>query len=125
VAPEEVVRALWARIDARDWPGLRALLSDDVVLEYPVSTEKIVGGDNVVAINAEYPDGWSIRLLKVVASGEEVVTEVEVPLENVGVFRVVSFWTVHEQKIFHAREYWTSLGGDEAPEWRRKYGSPL
>lgn len=84
-------RLLRNRIDQRDWSGLGKRLAEDVVVEWPVSGELIRGKANVVAVNAEYPEGWSIRVLRVVGSGDEVANEVEVPMEGVGMFRVASF----------------------------------
>ncbi|MFI1469193.1 nuclear transport factor 2 family protein [Streptomyces wuyuanensis] len=116
--PSKVVHELWDRMQARDWAGVGELLSDDVVVEWPVSGERIVGRDNYVRVNAEYPEGWSIRVLRIVASGEEVVSEVEVPHESLGVHRVASFWTVRSGRVVTGREYWSELGSDPAPEWR-------
>jgi ketosteroid isomerase-like protein len=119
--PTEVVRELWDRMQARDWAGLGELLVDDLVVEWPVSGERIVGRANYVTVNAEYPEGWSIRMLRTVAAGDVVVSEVEVPHDTMGVHRVVSFWTVRGGKIVDGREYWTSLGADPSPEWRAAY----
>jgi ketosteroid isomerase-like protein len=116
-----VVQRMWDRMQARDWLGVGALLADDVVVEWPVSAERILGRENFVKVNAEYPEGWSIRVLRVVAEGETVVSEVEVPHETMGVFRVASFWTVRDGVIVEGREYWTDLGGDPSPEWRAAY----
>lgn len=123
--PVEVVRELWERIGARDWAGLGELLAEDVVLEMPVSGERVRGRSHVVAVNAEYPDGWSIRVLRLVAQGPEVVSEVEVPMAGVGVFRAASFWTVADGRVVRAREYWTALGADEPPAWRSRYAERL
>lgn len=120
-----VVRALWDRMQARDWTGVGDLLADDVVVEWPVSAERIVGRDNYVKVNAEYPEGWSIRVLRVVASGDTVVSEVEVPHEEMGVHRVASFWTVRDGRIVDGREYWTSLGADPSPQWRSAWVQPI
>lgn len=120
----EVINQLWERINHRDWPALGDLLHEDVVLEYPVTGEVFHGRANVVAINAEYPEGWSIRLLRVVADGEDVVSEVEIPMDGVGTFRVASFWTVRFDRVLQAREYWTSLGADDPPAWRLPYRAP-
>ena len=120
-----VVTELWDRIAARDWPGFGRLLADDVVLELPASGEVVRGRANVVAVNAEYPDGWSVEVLRVVGAGDQVVSEVEVPLAEVGVFRAASFWTVREGLVVHGREYWTHLGADEAPAWREQYTERL
>lgn len=117
----EVVSALWERMQARDWAGARDLLADDLVVEWPVSAERMVGRDNYVAVNAEYPEGWSINVLRIVADGQTVVSEVEVPHATMGVHRAVSFWTVRGGKIAEGREYWSELGSDESPEWRAAY----
>ena len=119
--PTQIVHALWERIEARDWAGVGELLAEDLVVEWPVSRERIVGRSNFVRVNAEYPEGWSIRVLRVIADGDTVVSEVEVPHESLGVFRSVGLWTVRDRKIVAAREYWTQLGADPAPEWRAAY----
>ncbi|KKK07701.1 nuclear transport factor 2 family protein [Micromonospora sp. HK10] len=119
--PTEIVQQLWDRMQARDWPGLTALLAEDLVVEWPVSAERIVGRDNYVRINAEYPEGWAIKVLRIVADGDAVVSEVEVPHDTMGVHRVASFWTVRDGTIVTGREYWTSLGADPSPQWRAAY----
>lgn len=98
--PLKVAQELWDRVQARDWVGLGELLSDDLVVDWPVSGERIVGRENYVAVNAEYPEGWAINVLRIVADGEVVVSEVEVPHETMGeIFRVASFWTVRGGKV--------------------------
>ncbi|WP_046776963.1 nuclear transport factor 2 family protein [Streptomyces yangpuensis] len=123
--PLRVVEALWDRIQARDWDGVAGLVAEDAVVEWPVSGERIVGGGNYVAVNSEYPEGWAIRVLRIVADGDEVVSEVEVPHEGVGVFRAASFWTVRDGRIVRGREYWTSPGADPRPEWRAAFVEPM
>jgi ketosteroid isomerase-like protein len=119
--PSQIVQAWWERIGARDWAGAGELLADDLVVEWPVSRERIVGRENFISVQAEYPEGWSIRVLRVLADGESIVSEVEVPHEEMGVFRAVSVWTVSDGVIVAGREYWTEFGADPSPEWRAKY----
>jgi hypothetical protein len=119
--PAEVIHALWDRIQARDWPAAAELVADDAVIDWPVSSERIVGKSNFIGLNREYPEGWSIRVLRIVADGDQVVSEVEVPHEDLGVFRVASFWTVARDQITGGTEYWTSLGAEESPAWRAAY----
>ncbi|AZM58311.1 MULTISPECIES: nuclear transport factor 2 family protein [unclassified Streptomyces] len=119
--PSETVRTLWDRMQQRDWAGVGDLLADDVVVEWPVSGERIVGRENYVRVNAEYPEGWSIDVLRVVPSGEVVVSEVEVPHVSMGIHRVASFWTVRDGVITAGREYWTELGADPSPAWRAPF----
>ncbi|THA86252.1 nuclear transport factor 2 family protein [Streptomyces sp. A0592] len=120
-----VVQALWDRIQTRDWVGVAGLVAEDAVVEWPVSGERIVGRENYVAVNREYPEGWAIRVLRIVGAGDEVVSEVEVPHEGVGVFRAASFWTVRDGRIVRGREYWTASGADPRPEWRVPFVEPM
>ena len=121
---ETVVLELWACVQARDWPGMRRLLSDDLVVEWPVTGETFVGPDNYVAVQSEYPEGWSIRVLQVIAHGESVAAEVEVPQEDVGIFRLAMFATVRDGLIVQSKEYWSQLGVEQPPEWRARYREP-
>ncbi|MFF3126620.1 nuclear transport factor 2 family protein [Streptomyces sp. NPDC057908] len=66
----EVIEALWDRIQARDWAAVAGLVAEDAVIEWPVSGERIVGNKNFVAVNSSYPEGWSIRVLRIVADGK-------------------------------------------------------
>ncbi|QKW00816.1 nuclear transport factor 2 family protein [Streptomyces sp. NA02536] len=59
-------------MQARDGEGLGALLADDLVVEWPVGGERIAGRANFVGVNAEFPEGWSVRVLRIVADGETV-----------------------------------------------------
>ena len=118
--PLAVVQEMWARIDARDSDGLRALLHPDVVLEYPMTNELFHGADAVVAINAEYPEGWSVHPLAFQVTGDVVLAEVDVPLGS-STFRSVGIWETRGGVIVSAKEYWVAPGSEEPPEWRAKY----
>jgi ketosteroid isomerase-like protein len=123
--PSIVVENLWACIQARYWAGVAELVAEDAVVEWPVSAERIVGRDNFVAVNSEYPEGWSTRVLRVVAEGDEVVSEVEVLHKELGLFHAVSLWTVRDGLIVQGREYWTTQGSEPRPQWREKYTEPM
>ncbi|MFI8391281.1 nuclear transport factor 2 family protein [Streptomyces sp. NPDC085540] len=124
--PLKVVAQLWERIEARDWDGVAGLIAEDAVIEWPVSGERIVGRANFIAVNSDdgYADERSVELLRILADGNLVVTEVEIPQDHV-VYRAVSLWSVRDGEIVGAREYWTSPGQDPAPRWRAGYVEPL
>lgn len=130
--PLKVVAHLWERIEARDWDGVAALIAEDAVIEWPVSGERIVGRANFVAVLRDEGEDsedderslGAVEVLRILADGDLVVTEVEIPEEHV-VYRAVSLWTVHDGEIAGAREYWTSPGQDPAPRWRAVYVEPL
>ncbi|MGW7350031.1 nuclear transport factor 2 family protein [Streptomyces sp. NPDC054784] len=124
-APSAVVAELWRRVGARDWAGVGVLLAEDVVVEWPVTAERMVGRANFLAVNSEYPEGWEIRVRRVVADGDTVVSEVDVPHAEFGMFHAASFWTVREGVVVRAREYWTSPGAESAPAWRHPYAEPM
>jgi ketosteroid isomerase-like protein len=119
--PQRVIEELWARIQARDWAGVGELIAEDAVIEWPVTGERIAGRANYLAVNREYPEGWSIRVLRIVAAGDQVASEVEVPHRDLGVFRAASFWTVADGQVSAGTEYWTSPGSDPIPAWRAGY----
>jgi ketosteroid isomerase-like protein len=118
----DIIRAYWDRIEARDWDAVGALLAEDVELDWRHSLERFRGRDNVVGVNREYPEGWTIDVLRVLESGDVVVSEVRVPFEDEAVFFVASFYEVRGGLIRRAIEYWIEAGHEEPPEWRRKYG---
>ncbi|MFD9356383.1 nuclear transport factor 2 family protein [Streptomyces sp. NPDC060031] len=124
--PLKVVAHLWERIEARDWDAVAGLIAEDAVIEWPVSGERIVGRANFIAVisDDDYADESSVEVLRILADGDLVVTEVEMPEDHV-VYRAVSLWTVREGLIVGAREYWTSPGQDPAPRWRAGYVEPL
>lgn len=114
----ETVRAYWERMRERNWDGVRATLASDAVAVWPETNERFAGAEAIVRVNAEYPEGWDIRVLRLVESGDTVVAEVEVPHEGVGVFRVAAFTEVVDGLIARSMEYWVQVGGAEPPAWR-------
>jgi len=118
--PAEVVRALWHRYQDHNWTGAAELIAEDAVIDWPASRERLVGRDKIIAVQMEYPPGWSIKVLRVVAEDDQVAAEVEVPHTDLGLFRAAGFYAVRDDQIVHATEYWTTVGGDE-PESNRAH----
>jgi ketosteroid isomerase-like protein len=104
--PAAVVRGLFERFEARDWAGARALVADDAVVRWPHTGEVFASGDAFIAVNEGYPEGWTIRVLRVVADGDQVASEIEVPHTEQGTSWAASFWTVRDGRIVAGTEYW-------------------
>lgn len=117
----EVVRAYWARTQGRDWDGVRALLADDLVVEWPVSGERFTSADAFVGMNAAYPEGWTIDVRSVVGDGEQVASQVLVPHVEHGPAAALSFWTVRGGLVRSAVEYWCTPGSERPPDWRKVF----
>lgn len=120
---EDLVRAYWDLVDAREWDALHAIVAPDVVLEWPASNERLVGADNLVAANRDTPDGWTVTVRSIVAGGEQVASDVEQRLDNGEIFRVVTIWTVRHQRIVSGTEFWTAIGQTHTPPWRRGHST--
>ena len=106
VEPTEVVDQFWRRIQARDWDGLGELLAPDVVLEWPNAHLRIRGRANFVEFNRTYPEGWAIEVLRLVAEGPIVVSEVRVPHPTVGPPDPEEYVTTSAAAVLVARIPW-------------------
>jgi ketosteroid isomerase-like protein len=121
-----LVSELWRRIEARDWAGVGDLLAEDFVMEWPHSRERIRGRDNFVELNRNYPEGWSIEVLRIIAEVDHAVSEVRVPHPALGVHYAASFFDVEAGRLKRAREYWVEEGQQtEAPSDRSRWVEPL
>jgi len=51
----QVAEKLWKALQAGDWEAAGGCLHDDFVQEWPQSGERIVGRDNAIAIEQNFP----------------------------------------------------------------------
>ena len=119
--PAEVVRELWARIQARDWDGAGELLAEDVVVDWPQTRERIRWRANVIAVNRNYPEGWTIRVLRVLQDGDTAVSEVAVDHVEHGTFHAASFFEVRDGQVASGTEYWVDPPANDPPAWRAEW----
>lgn len=116
---QQVVQRLWEAFDAFEFEAAGPLLHDDFVCEYPQSRERIRGRDNFVAVNAHYPGRWRITMQRIVASGEQVATEVTLTNEEGRTECAVSFFELRDGKILREIDYWPEPY--DAPAWRAQW----
>ena len=112
------VESLWHAFDRFEFEAVAPLLHDDFVLEWPQSGERIRGRDNFIAINKHYPGQWRITIQRLVACGDEVVTEITATYGD-QVARAVSFFQLQDGKIIRVREFWPDPF--DAPPWRYQW----
>ena len=125
VEPSDVVAQLWSRVQARDWVGVGDLLAEDFVLEWPHDRVRLRGRANFVEFNRSYPEGWSIEVLRIVAQGNTVVSEVRVPHPTVGPHYALSFYEVDGGRIASCREYWVPETYEEPVAERARWFEPM
>ena len=118
VNPAEIIQEFYRRMNTNDFSLAAQMLSDDFVLEWPQSRERIRGRDNFAAVNTEYPASgpWRFTMNRLVASEIEAVSDVSVS-DGVLQARVITFSTVQEGKITRQVEFWPE--NYEPPQNRR------
>lgn len=90
-----------------DFRSVGSLLSDDFVLDWPQSNERIRGRDNFAAMNEEYPAHglWQFTINSIVGNDSEAVSDVSVT-DGVQNARAISFFSVQDEKIVRLVEFW-------------------
>ncbi len=116
----EVVKRFWAAMQSNDFVAASELLAPDYELHWPQSSEKIRGRANFVAVNENYPANgkWRFTVNKILAAGNEVVTDVSVT-DGVVTARALTFSTVENGLIVKQLEYWPDPF--EPLAWRRSW----
>lgn len=115
--PVSVLRALWACFQARDWAGARQLVHDDLHIDWWASGEALTTGDAFIAVNAEYPQGWSIHPMHFAALDDgRALSFVRVEHPPHGTFLVQSVVRVRDGRIAHGHELWSTC--EAPPAWR-------
>ncbi|HEY8225188.1 MAG TPA: nuclear transport factor 2 family protein [Pyrinomonadaceae bacterium] len=114
----DVVKRFWSLMASNNFRSVGEVLSDDFVLEWPQSNERIRGRDNFVAMNQEYPahGRWRFTINRIVGDESEAVSDVSVT-DGVQHARVISFFSISDGMIHKMVEFWPDPF--PAPENRR------
>ena len=111
-----LVRTLWAHVQARDWPAMRAAFAADAVMTWPCSNERLLDADAIVRVNAIYPEGWTLHVHEVAALADGRVHSV-VEVWHAGQrFFANSTYRFSGAQIAQVEEYWASV--EAPPAWR-------
>jgi limonene-1,2-epoxide hydrolase len=95
-------------MQSNDWARAARHLTEDCVIDWPCSGERIVGRHDFAALQAEYPTktgGWHFDVHQIVADGDVVVSEVTTT-DREQEARVVAFSILDAGRIAHQIEYW-------------------
>lgn len=92
---------------SNDFHSVKVVLSDDFLLEWPQSRERIRGADNFVSMNVAYPANgtWAFVVNRLVASDDEAVSDTSVT-DGVLKARAISFFTIENGLISKIVEFW-------------------
>ena len=120
--PTEPARALWERMNARDWDGLFRLLDGGFSATWPQTRERIPTPDAYVGINRTYPGDWRIAVQTVDATAEGAVVRAEITNGEEEIC-VIGFYRIMGNRILSAEEYFADCG--TPPFDRSEYTEPL
>jgi ketosteroid isomerase-like protein len=116
----QIAQAMWNALEADDWDAAGKLMHDDYVQEWPQSGERIVGRDNALAINQNFPGGLpAMKFRRTVASADLAVLEVELTYADGSRYLGVSVLEVRDGKIAKETDYFGQPF--PAPEWRAQW----
>ena len=116
----QVAEAVWRALGAGDWDAASGLLHNDFVQEWPQSGERIVGRDNAIAINQNFPGGLpTMRFRRTLAGGDLVVLEVELTYGDGSRYLGVSVIELRDGKVVKETDYFAQPF--QAPQWRAQW----
>ena len=116
----QVAEKLWKALQAGDWETAGGCLHDDFVQEWPQSGERIVGRDNAIAIERNFPGGLpTMRFRRTLAGGDLAVLEVELTYADGGRYLGVSVLELRDGKVVKETDYYAQPF--PAPQWRARW----
>jgi Ketosteroid isomerase-related protein len=103
----EVVKKYWSLMQSNDFQSVGQVLSDDFVVEWPQSGERIRGRENFAAMNEEYPahGRWRFTINRILGDDVQAVTDVSLT-DGIQVARAISFFSIADGKIQKMVEFW-------------------
>jgi SnoaL-like domain len=107
LSPVDVVKKFWELMATNDFQSVGSVLSDEFVLDWPQSNERIRGRQNFAQMNLEYPahGRWQFTIHRIVGNDREAVSDVSVT-DGVQHARAISFFTVTDDQIIKMVEFW-------------------
>ncbi len=117
---EELANQYWEALNNQDYGALKELYNEDAVQEWPQSGERMVGRDNIIAVNENYPGMPKATPRRTVASGDLLIAEVTLNYPgDVGTYHSISILQLKDGKIAMETDYFGAPF--EAPEWRAQW----
>jgi hypothetical protein len=118
--PGDVAGQLWKAVEAGDWSRAAELMHDDFVQEWPQSGERIVGKENALAINRNFPGGVPKMTFRRVQTADDlVVLQVELTYADGSVYQAVSVMEMRDGMVARETDYFAEPF--PAPQWRAQW----
>lgn len=118
-----VARRFWDLMSANDFGSIAEVVDRDVVVDWPLTRERIRGLDDFVRVQDDYPahGPWRFTVHRLFGGATDAVSDVAVT-DGVVVARVISFFVVEAERIVRMVEYWPEEY--EPPDYRTHFVEP-
>jgi ketosteroid isomerase-like protein len=110
------IEALVAAINARDLQALDKVVTEDVVMEWPQSGERIRGGNHRREIYSWFPSLPNVTPRRTAGSGDSWVLEASLDYGDGDPYQAVFIFQMRDGRIAQEIAYWSKAF--PAPEWR-------
>jgi len=110
------IEALVAAINARDLKALDKVFTEDVVMEWPQSGERVRGGKNRREIYSRFPALPKVTPRRTSGSGESWVLEATLDYGDGEPYQGVFIFQMRDGRIAQEIAYWSKPF--PAPDWR-------
>ncbi len=117
------IGALVAAINGKDLAELDRVFTEDVVMEWPQSGERINGGENRRAIYSRFPSLPKVTPRRVTGSGDVWVLEASLDYGDGDAYQCVFLFQMRNGLIAKEVAYWAKPF--PAPDWRAPWVEPL
>jgi len=117
---EERADRYWEALNSQDYAALKEMYTEDAVQEWPQSGERIVGRDNIMAVNENYPGMPNATQRRTIAGGDLLIAEVTLNYPgDVGTYHSISIFELRDGKVARETDYFGAPF--EAPAWRAQW----
>jgi ketosteroid isomerase-like protein len=110
------IEALVAAINAADHSALDQVFTEDVVMEWPQSGERIVGGQNRREVYSRFPSLPKVTPRRMTGSGDVWVLEANLDYGDGDPYLCVFTFEMRDGRIAKEIAYWSKPF--PAPDWR-------
>jgi ketosteroid isomerase-like protein len=105
-------------LQRQDMGGYTEAYAEDAVQEWPQSGERIVGRDNIKAVNDNYPGFPKSEQRRLIGSGDLWIGELTLNYDG-DIQHGISVFEMRDGKIVRETDYFGAPW--EAPEWRSQW----
>jgi ketosteroid isomerase-like protein len=113
------LEAFIAALDAGDLQALDRVFTDDIVMEWPQSGERIVGAQNRREIYSRFPSLPHVTLRRMMGSGDLWTLEASLDYGDGEPYQCVFIFEMRDGLIARETAYWSKPF--PAPDWRRPW----